>query len=608
MFKKQFFGYLKSMRNQSPPQTSQIYSQIISSQQISPDDYKFPSKLEVVPNNNSFRKDDYISLVSLRMKDLYSSNGRVVIINATAKTIITTIKIDYEIESYEDIMAEFVLQQQGKSDCIQIIPVLDENKKFTRFNFSNNSKAIPLIINAYGNLQNVLGIHQLITLNPGYYIQGSDDNSLRIEYIKIVCRQVNASLQSIVTAMTKSADGGLLQRKYSEFEEGTLIVINKSSKFCYTNKNLDVHLMLGTNPPFIFEILDQDNRPVNLSYLVMEIQFYQKSAINFSDEGFLPSQIKGHTKNQLYVHLKQEQITINLPVTCNKVSLSDVNGSIKDILFTQRSSIIRLIRFNVEEKEDQLTTIKSCQDLLDYTNIDNDPTIKYDQLKAFTATTTPFEYKICLYDEEDFADYRNKFIDYDFMEILGQWLTKQTGNKMNIQINHDKSNNKLIIQYSVQYKYPADKDSKLKYIAQGYFFTVVFQDGSIMNRVFNLEKCGFGNIYQKPQIHENVDFTGVYYDSSVYIASVQLSQMFCYSTMFYIYVNELGYDQLLGVVIGNNLVLEPLNKSVFCWKELKTTSKQLTFKIVSYIEDEFNNLVQVENKYIPDLYMRLLIK
>ncbi|CAL6024885.1 Hypothetical_protein [Hexamita inflata] len=603
------------MRNQNPVQTGQIFSQIISSQQISPDDYKFPSKIEVIPVNNSFRKDDYVSLVSLRMKSLYSGNGRVVIVNNTTSQIVTTIKINYEIESYQDIMAEFVLQQMDSADKVWIHCVLDDSKKFVRFEFINKSLANVLTILAYGNLQNVLGIHKSIQLNPG---QSSEefsnndslklqlnDNSLRIEYIKIVCKHINASLQSIVTTMTRQADGGLLQRKYSEFEEGTLIVINKTTQFSFTNKNLDVHLMLGTNPPYLFEILDQDNRPVNISYLVMELQFYQKSAINFSDEVSSSSLIKGHTKQQLYVHLKQEQITVNLPVSFNKISLSDVSGSIKDILFTQRNSIVTLVRFNTEEKPKLV--IADAQNLCNYFYVQTDPLYKFNQLKTFDATETPFQKEICLYDQEFFSDYRNKFIDYQFIELLGLWLTEQTNNKIIIKFTHDKINNKIIIEYEIKYKYPTDRDTLTEFQQQSYFFTVVFQNDSLMNRVFNLDFYGFGNIFYVPRVHER-DINNYFTDSSKYIAPVQLSQMFCYSTMFYIYVQELGYDQLLGVVIGNNLVLEPLNKSVFCWKELKTTSKQIQFKIVSYIEDEFNNLIQVENKYTPDLYLRLLIK
>ena len=64
--------------------------------------------------------------------------------------------------------------------------------------------------------------------------------------------------------------------------------------------------------------------------------------------------------------------------------------------------------------------------------------------------------------------------------------------------------------------------------------------------------------------------------------------MFCYSTMFYIYVKELGFDKLLAVVIGDNLNIIPMNKSVFCWKKMLKEPKTLTFSIVSYIENENN--------------------
>ena len=37
------------------------------------------------------------------MKDLYSSTGRVLITNKATGVVVTTIKIDYEIESYGDI-------------------------------------------------------------------------------------------------------------------------------------------------------------------------------------------------------------------------------------------------------------------------------------------------------------------------------------------------------------------------------------------------------------------------------------------------------------------------------------------------------------------------
>jgi hypothetical protein len=64
--------------------------------------------------------------------------------------------------------------------------------------------------------------------------------------------------------------------------------------------------------------------------------------------------------------------------------------------------------------------------------------------------------------------------------------------------------------------------------------------------------------------------------------------MFCYSTMFYIYLEEIDFDHLLGVCVGDNLNIVPLNKSVFCWKNLRNATKQLRFKIKSFIETEQN--------------------
>ena len=184
------------------------------------------------------------------MKDLYSSQGKLFIVNQTPLEIFSTISIDYAIDDYNDIIYE-VKSQQSTHVTVQLTAIV-VNGKFQHFDVTSIC-ATTLVIQCTGNLQNILGIHQDITLTTMQSAHLSDDNSMRIEYIKILSEHINGSMQTFINAW--NADKTMIQKK-TEFEDNTLVVLTKNTKFQYANKNLDVHLQLLKNPPLVITIVD----------------------------------------------------------------------------------------------------------------------------------------------------------------------------------------------------------------------------------------------------------------------------------------------------------------------------------------------------------------
>ncbi|CAL6037952.1 Conserved_hypothetical protein [Hexamita inflata] len=597
------------------------FSQIITSQQQDPDQYQFPSELQVVPSNNIFRKDDFLSLVSLTMKDLYSSQGKVLIFDTDLNAVWSVVQFYQSIDNINDLMIEFKQQQikDAKEELIQMSAVFDsiETTKFRRFQFKNISSK-NLKLQATGNLQNLFGIHNDIILNTGEQTntvdekyKQLDDNSMRIQYIKVCCEQVNACMQNTVSYKDKNKN----IRNKQLFSTDVLAVVNRSSKFCYSNKNLDVHLQLLKNPPLTFRIIDQDDRPVNISYIVLELMFYQKDALNFTDEVGSPSQIKGHTKQQMFVSLETNQQEIQLPRAISQISLSDASGSLNDITFCVNNSHVQILRYDCSKYP---LTFEEMKKLNSIVNRIPDEQMR-DELNKIYLTKNPEENLIqdfYLFNEPEFQDYQNKFIDYDFLKCLQIFMQRifvgSLGmNKVGVNIEHYKQKNQVYITTTYTRNNTGTNNSMSEFNKDFYYYGIVFKNDTsvnLVNRIFFKDQIDEGeitNLYDKNWtniIGPNKTITNILDNR------VNLAEMFCYSSMFYIQVEQQDFDRILGVIVGDNLVLQPTNKSVFLWKNVYAESKKLTFKIISYVETDENKLVQVESKYIPNMQLRLLIK
>ncbi|CAL5996703.1 Hypothetical_protein [Hexamita inflata] len=575
-----------------------IFSQIITTTQNDPDIYKYPSVIEVTPTNNIFRKDDFVSLVSLTMKNLYSTQGKLLIVDTNMSSVISIVQFDYELDNPLDLVYEFNRQQS----LIKIEAVFDN--KFRRFKYTNISST-DLTLQTTGNLQNILGIHQDIQLANGAETDMTkkydqlDDNSMRIQYVKICCEQINACMQNTI----QYKDKGNLRQK-TLFDNDVLTIVNRSSNFCYSNKNLDVHLQLLKNPPLTFRILDQDNRPINISFIVIELQFYQKQVLNFTNEVTLSSQIKGHNKMQMFMSIEKEQQEISLPRSITQIALSDVSGQIQDITLSPNNSKVIITFYDCElypMTYNQVDTLSRVGDNQVY----NQLKINYVNNGGVLENLT-LEY--VLFNEPEFKDYQNKFIDYDFMQILAAFIQRVTNNKLKIQFTHDKKKN--IINYKTQVKRNDIAPGNMTLFNRYYcYFDFEFvnsdQQTNIINRVFNSHQVSINNAPFRKDI---TNIPEPKFEISQGALQVNLSQMFCYSTMFYIVVEQQDFDQILGVVVGNNLILQPTNKSVFLWKSVYSESKKLNFRIMSYVENEMNQLVKVESSYIPNMQLRLLVK
>ncbi|CAL6030570.1 Conserved_hypothetical protein [Hexamita inflata] len=593
------------------------FSQIITSQQQDPDQYQYPSELEVTPTNNIFRKDDYVSLVSLTMKDLYSSQGRVLIFDTDLNQIWSVIQFNQSIDNITDLMMEFKQQQmqQVKQELIQITAVYDQTK-FRRFQFKNFSSK-NLKLQATGNLQNLFGIHNDIVLTKGaqtntidkIYNQ-LDDNSMRIQYVKICCEQINACMQN--TVAYKDANKNVRNKQL--FSTDVLSVVNRSTKFCYSNKNLDVHLQLLKNPPLTFRITDQDDRPVNISFIVLELMFYQKEALNFTDEVGSPSQIKGHSKQQMFISLETDQQEIQLPRAISQISLSDASGNLDDVTFCINNSHVQILRYDCSKYP---LTYEEMQKL-------NSVTIKipddqmYAELYAIFQSKSPDEELLqdfYLFNEPEFQDYQNKFIDYDFLKCLQQFMQrifsdKNGANKVGIKIEHDKINNQIQILTTYTRNDTVQNHGMTYYNQDFYYFGIQFINEptqNIVNRIFfkDYSEGNLTNLFEKSP--NNIIGTNKTLSVN-YDVKVNLAEMFCYTSMFYIQVEQQDFDRILGVIVADSLILQPTNKSVFLWKNVYTESKKLTFKIVNYVETEDNKIVKVETKYIPNMLLRILVK
>ncbi|CAL6030325.1 Hypothetical_protein [Hexamita inflata] len=575
-----------------------IFSQIITTTQNDPDIYKYPSVIEVTPTNNIFRKDDFVSLVSLTMKNLYSTQGKLLIVDTNMCSVISIVQFDYELDNPHDLVYEFNRQQS----LIKIEAVFDN--KFRRFKYTNISST-DLTLQTTGNLQNILGIHQDIQLANGAETDMTkkydqlDDNSMRIQYVKICCEQINACMQNTI----QYKDQNNLRQK-TLFDYDVLTIVNRSSNFCYSNKNLDVHLQLLKNPPLTFRILDQDNRPINISFIVIELQFYQKQVLNFTNEVTLSSQIKGHNKMQMFMSIEKEQQEISLPRSITQIALSDVSGQIQDITLSPNNSKVIITFYDCElypMTYNQVDTLSRVGDNQVY----NQLKINYVNNGGVLENLT-LEY--VLFNEPEFKDYQNKFIDYDFMQILAAFIQRVTNNKLKIQFTHDKKKN--IINYKTQVKRNDISPGNMILFNRYYcYFDFEFvnsdQQTNIINRVFNSHQVSINNAPFRKDI---TNLPEPKFEISQGALQVNLSQMFCYSTMFYIVVEQQDFDQILGVVVGNNLILQPTNKSVFLWKSVYSESKKLNFRIMSYVENEMNQLVKVESSYIPNMQLRLLVK
>ncbi|CAL6056793.1 Conserved_hypothetical protein [Hexamita inflata] len=596
------------------------FSQIITSQQQDPDQYQFPSELQVVPSNNIFRKDDYLSLVSLTMKDLYSSQGKVLIYVTDQQQVWTTIQLNQNIDNISDLMYEFKTQQikDVNSEVIQISAVFDsiDTTKFRRFQFKNLSTN-DLKLQATGNLQNLFGIHNDIILKKGEQTNTVDvkynqldDNSMRIQYIKVCCEQVNACMQNTVSYKDKNKN----IRNKQLFSTDVLAIVNRSSKFCYSNKNLDVHLQLLKNPPLTFRITDQDDRLVNISYIVLELMFYQKDALNFTDEVGSPSQIKGHTKQQMFISLETNQQEIQLPRAISQISLSDASGSLNDITLSINNSHIQIMRYNCEKYPLTFEEMKKLNEV----DPKGEPVIPDlqmgEELYAIYQSKNPQEQltqDFYLYNEPEFKDYQNKFIDYDFLKCLQIFMQRIFEGKVGVNIEHIKQENKINIITTYIRNNTVQNNGMVYFNQDFYYYGIQFVNDpniNIVNRIFFKDQIGEGvvtNLYDR--IPENIPSADKKKVQTV-VQKVNLAEMFCYSSMFYIQVEQQDFDRILGVIVGDNLVLQPTNKSVFLWKNVYAESKKLTFKIISYVETDENKLVQVESKYIPNMQLRLLIK
>ncbi|CAL6077606.1 Hypothetical_protein [Hexamita inflata] len=575
-----------------------IFSQIITTTQPDPDKYEYSSVIEVTPSNNIFRKDDFVSLVSLTMKNLYSTQGKLLIVDTDLGTVIDTVQFDYELDNPHDLVYEF-----NKQQSLIKIEAIFENK-FRRFKYTNISTQ-NLTLQTTGNLQNILGIHNDIQLiieaatNMTEEFDQLDDNSMRIQYVKICCEQINACMQNTI----QYKENTILRQK-TLFNYDVLTIVNRSSNFCYSNKNLDVHLQLLKNPPLTFKILDQDDRPINISFIVIELQFYQKQVLNFTNEVTLSSQIKGHNKQQMFMSIEKEQQEISLPRSITQIALSDVSGQIQDITLSPNNSKVIVTFYDCELYP------MSYNQVFFFSN-EKDENV-YTSLQGYYRTNggVPggLTQEIILFNEPEFKDYQNKFIDYDFMQILAAFLQRITNNKLKIQFTHDKKKNQ--INYKTQVKRNDIKTTDMtlfnsQYCYYDFEFVNSNQQTNIINRVFNSSQVSINNAPFRKQI---ANIPEPKFEISQGTLQVNLSQMFCYSTIFYIIVEQQDFDQILGVVVGNNLILQPTNRSVFLWKNIYSESKKLNFRIMSYVENETNQLVKVESDYIPNMQLRLLVK
>ena len=98
-------------------ETIMIHNQIINSKIINPNDYAYPSSIQFSPYNNVFRKGDYVSVVSCKLKDLFTTTGKVLITN-TVTTAMNNISFNYSIENYNDIVMEF----QTQTTMVTLVP------------------------------------------------------------------------------------------------------------------------------------------------------------------------------------------------------------------------------------------------------------------------------------------------------------------------------------------------------------------------------------------------------------------------------------------------------------------------------------------------------
>ncbi|CAL6107153.1 Conserved_hypothetical protein [Hexamita inflata] len=551
------------------------------------------------------------------MKDLYSSQGRVLIFDTDLNQIWSVIQFNQNIDNITDLMMEFKQQQmqQVKQELITISAIYDETK-FRRFQFKNFT-AKNLKLQATGNLQNLFGIHNDIVLTKGaqtntidkIYNQ-LDDNSMRIQYVKICCEQINACMQNTVAYKDKNMN----VRNKQLFSTDVLSVVNRSTKFCYSNKNLDVHLQILKNPPLTFRITDQDDRPVNISFIVLELMFYQKEALNFTDEVGNPSQIKGHSKQQMFISLETDQQEIQLPRAISQISLSDASGNLDDVTFCINNSHVQILRYDCSKYP---LTYEEMQKLNSVTvRIPDDE--MYNELYSIFQSKSPDEELLqdfYLFNEPEFQDYQNKFIDYDFLKCLQQFMQrifsdKDGVNKVGIKIEHDKINNQVKILTTYIRNDTVQNHGMTNFNNDFYYFGIQFVNDptqNIVNRIFFKDQSE-GNITNLFEKNPN-NITGANKTLSVtYNVKVNLAEMFCYTSMFYIQVEQQDFDRTLGVIVADSLILQPTNKSVFLWKNVHTESKKLTFKIINYVETEDNKIVKVETKYIPNMQLRILVK